>query len=106
MLAHFAFFLGGNRDRRDNPLGPIGGILVMILAPIAATLVQLAISRTLVDLQLMREFQETVIEIIQAESPETARRLVGRLKERRALRPSADLLPSLDPSERARGHVA
>lgn len=45
-LAHFAFFLGGNRDRRDNPLGPIGGILVMILAPIAATLVQLAISRS------------------------------------------------------------
>ena len=45
-LAHFAFFLGGNRDRRDNPLGPIGGILIMILAPIAATLVQLAISRS------------------------------------------------------------
>lgn len=45
-LAHFAFFFGGNRDRRDNPLGPIGGILVMILAPIAAMLVQLAISRS------------------------------------------------------------
>ena len=45
-LAHFAFFLGGNRSRRDNPLGPMGGILVMILAPIAATLVQLAISRS------------------------------------------------------------
>ncbi len=45
-LAHFAFFLGGNRDRRDNPLGPFGAILVMILAPIAATLVQLAISRS------------------------------------------------------------
>ena len=67
---------------------------------------QLASSRTLVDLQLVREFQETVIEIIQAEAPETARRLVARLKERRALRPSADLIPSLDPSERASGPLA
>jgi heat shock protein HtpX len=46
MLAHFAFFLGGSRDNRNNPLGPVGAILVMILAPIAATLVQLAISRS------------------------------------------------------------
>jgi hypothetical protein len=62
---------------------------------------QLAISRTLVDLHVMREFQETVIEIIQSEAPETARRLVARLQERRALRPSGDLMPSLDRSERA-----
>jgi heat shock protein HtpX len=46
MLANFAFFVGGRGSSRDNPLGPIGAILVMILAPIAATLVQLAISRT------------------------------------------------------------
>jgi len=45
-LAHFAMFLGGNRGQRNNPLGAVGGILVMILAPIAATLVQLAISRS------------------------------------------------------------
>ena len=45
MLAHFAFFMGGNRDR-NNPMGPIAGILVMMLAPIAAVLVQAAISRS------------------------------------------------------------
>jgi heat shock protein HtpX len=45
MLANFAFFFGGDRDRR-NPLGPIGAILIMILAPLAAMLVQMAISRT------------------------------------------------------------
>ena len=45
MLANFAFYMGGDRDRR-NPLGPIGAILIMILAPLAAMLVQLAISRT------------------------------------------------------------
>ena len=45
MLAHFAFFMGGNRDR-NNAMGPIAGILVMMLAPIAAVLVQAAISRS------------------------------------------------------------
>ncbi len=43
MLANFAFFFGNNRN---NPLGIIGTIAVMILAPIAAMLVQMAISRT------------------------------------------------------------
>jgi heat shock protein HtpX len=42
-LSQFAFFFG--RDSR-NPLGAIGTILVMILAPLAAMLVQMAISRT------------------------------------------------------------
>ena len=45
MLAHFAFFMGGSRDR-NNPLGLVGGLLVMLLAPIAAVLVQAAISRS------------------------------------------------------------
>jgi heat shock protein HtpX len=45
-LAQFAFFFGGSHDQRQNPLGPIGTILVMLLAPMAAMLVQLAISRT------------------------------------------------------------
>ncbi len=45
MLANFAFFFGGNNDR-NNPLGPIGGILIMILAPMAAMVVQMLISRT------------------------------------------------------------
>jgi heat shock protein HtpX len=44
MLANFAFFFGG-RDNR-NPLGAVGMILIMIVAPLAAALVQFAISRT------------------------------------------------------------
>jgi len=43
MLANFAFFFGG--DRR-NPLGFIGVLLVSVLAPFAAILVQMTISRT------------------------------------------------------------
>lgn len=42
MLANFALFFGNNRN---NPLGIVGTILVMILAPLAAMMVQMAISR-------------------------------------------------------------
>ncbi|MBM3512284.1 MAG: protease HtpX, partial [Alphaproteobacteria bacterium] len=45
MLANFAFLFRGG-DSRNNPLGAVGILVAMILAPIAATLVQLAISRT------------------------------------------------------------
>ncbi len=43
MLANFALFFGGSRN---NPLGLVGVIAMMILAPLAAALVQMAISRT------------------------------------------------------------
>jgi hypothetical protein len=52
---------------------------------------QLAISRTLIDLKVVREFQQIVLDAIREESPATARRIVERLKQRRALRPTADL---------------
>lgn len=45
MLANFAFFFGGSRDR-DNPLGTVGTIAMALLAPLAAGLIQMAISRT------------------------------------------------------------
>lgn len=45
MLANFAFFFGG-AGNRDNQMGAIGTIAMAILAPIAAALVQMAISRT------------------------------------------------------------
>jgi heat shock protein HtpX len=45
MLANMAFFMGGSRDR-DHPLGMVGVLLVTLLAPIAAVLVQAAISRS------------------------------------------------------------
>ncbi len=45
MLANFALFFGGRRDN-NNPLGLIGTIAMVLLAPLAALLVQMAISRT------------------------------------------------------------
>jgi heat shock protein HtpX len=44
MLASFAFFFGGHA--RNNPLGIVGVLLIAILAPVMAMLVQMAISRT------------------------------------------------------------
>ena len=44
MLANFGMFFGRGRD--NNPFGFIGVIAVMFLAPVAAALVQMAISRS------------------------------------------------------------
>jgi heat shock protein HtpX len=44
-LANFAMFFGGGNDR-ERPGGMIGTIALMIIAPIAAALVQMAISRS------------------------------------------------------------
>jgi heat shock protein HtpX len=45
MLANFAFFFGGGRNNH-NPLGIVGVLVAAIMAPIAAALVQMAVSRT------------------------------------------------------------
>ena len=45
MLAQFGLLFGGNRDS-NNGLGLIGTLVMVILAPLAAMIVQMAISRT------------------------------------------------------------
>jgi len=45
MLSYSMWFGGGSRDD-DNSPNPLGLLLTMILAPIAATVIQMAISRT------------------------------------------------------------
>ncbi|WP_350335696.1 zinc metalloprotease HtpX [Coralliovum pocilloporae] len=45
MLANFGLFFGGSRSN-NNPLGFIGVLAAAIIAPLAAMLVQMAISRT------------------------------------------------------------
>ena len=47
MLANFGMIFGSvNRDRNHSPFGPIGMILMLVLAPIAAAIVQMAVSRS------------------------------------------------------------
>jgi len=46
MMARMAFWFGGSRDDREGGGGAVGAILMMILAPIAALLIQMAVSRS------------------------------------------------------------
>jgi heat shock protein HtpX len=47
MLAQFGFLFGGrSQDGRQNPFGPIGAMVLLIVGPLAAMLVQMAISRS------------------------------------------------------------
>ncbi len=45
MLAQFGLFFGGGNNR-NNPLGAVGALLMVFLAPLAAAVVQMAVSRT------------------------------------------------------------
>ena len=44
VMARFAFWFGGDRDDRRN--NPLAGILMLVLTPLAAAVIQLVISRT------------------------------------------------------------
>ncbi len=46
MLGNFAFFLRGFGGRNNGAFGLVGALVAMIVAPIAAAMVQMAISRT------------------------------------------------------------
>ena len=46
MLANFALFFGGGSRDNNNPLGFIAVLVAAIVAPVAALLVQSAVSRT------------------------------------------------------------
>ncbi|ALE03201.1 zinc metalloprotease HtpX [Bartonella ancashensis] len=48
MLGHFALFMGGRRgaSRNSHGIGVLGSVVAMFVAPFAAMLVQMAISRT------------------------------------------------------------
>ncbi len=61
-LARFAFFFGGS-DERNNPLGPFAFLFAWILAPIAAAIIQMAVSRS-------REYQADESGAILSHDPE------------------------------------
>ena len=44
MLAQFGFFFGGRNN--NSPFGAVGAIIAMLVAPLAAAMVQMAVSRT------------------------------------------------------------
>ena len=61
-LAYMVFFFGGSDDN-DSPLGAIGFILLWLVAPLAAGLIQMAVSRS-------REYQADESGAILSQDPE------------------------------------
>ncbi len=89
MLARFAFFFGGlgGDDDRDNPLGAAGALLFIILAPIAALLIQMAISRS-------REFEADATGARLAGSPYGLARALEKLERGTARLPMREADPA------------
>lgn len=74
----------------------LADVLVKLSAEVRAQVrLEHDISRTLIDMHVVREFQRTVFGVISEESPEAGRRILARLKEQQALRRSVEL-PTLD----------
>ncbi len=71
-LAYMSMWFGGSRDNDDEP-NPLVGLLLMIFAPVAATLVQLAISRS-------REYEADRLGAELAGSPHGLARALERLE--------------------------
>jgi heat shock protein HtpX len=70
-LAHIAFFMGGRRNNREGG-NPLVAILMMVLAPLAAMLIQLAISRS-------REYQADKAGAELSGSPKSLASALGKL---------------------------
>lgn len=85
-LANFALFFGGDRDR---PGGLIGTIAIMLLAPIAAALVQMAISRG-------REYEADRVGAEISGDPEALARALQKIEgwSRRIMNPTAERNPA------------
>ena len=85
-LANFALFFGGDRDR---PGGLIGTLAIMLLAPIAAALVQMAISRG-------REYEADRVGAEISGDPEALARALQKIEgwSRRIMNPTAERNPA------------
>jgi heat shock protein HtpX len=70
-LAYMAFFFGGDDD--ESPLGAVGFVLVWLVAPLAAGLIQLAVSRS-------REYQADESGAILSHDPEALASALTRLE--------------------------
>lgn len=85
-LAYFGFFFGGSRDERDNGSG-FGALLAIILGPIAALLLQAAISRS-------REFSADATGAVITHNPLALASALRKLERGAQVRPM-DVQPAM-----------
>lgn len=86
-LARFALFFGGGDD--DNPLGAFGLIFAWLLAPIAAAIIQMAVSRS-------REYQADESGAILSRDPDA---LASALRKLEATAKQVPVPASVSPAE-------
>jgi heat shock protein HtpX len=84
-VGRMAFFFGDRRDDRDERGGALGGLVMMIVAPIAAMLIQMAISRS-------REYSADEASAKYMGSPEPLIHALGQLER------GVERVPMYDPS--------
>ena len=90
-LARFALFFGGGNDR-NNPLGGLGILFAWILAPIAAAIIQMAVSRS-------REYQADESGAILSHDPEALASALRKLEQ------TARQVPAPDTVSPAQAHL-
>jgi heat shock protein HtpX len=88
-LARFALFFGGGDDRNGSPFGMFGLLFAWLLAPIAATIIQMAVSRS-------REYQADESGALLSHDPEA---LASALRKLDAAARQVPVPPSVSPAE-------
>jgi heat shock protein HtpX len=73
-LARFALFFGGGDDRNGSPFGAFGILFAWILAPLAAAIIQMAVSRS-------REYQADESGAILSHDPDALASALRKLEE-------------------------
>lgn len=73
-LARMAFWFGGARDERENPFGPFAFLVAWLLAPLAAALIQMAVSRS-------REYQADESGAVLSRDPEALASALRKLEQ-------------------------
>jgi heat shock protein HtpX len=87
-LARFALFFGGGSDR-NNPLGAFGALFAWILAPLAAAIIQMAVSRS-------REYQADESGAILSHDPDA---LASALQKLEATAKQVPVPASVSPAQ-------
>ena len=99
LLSRFAFFFGGGDDR-DNNFGLIGMLIAWILAPLAAAVIQMAVSRS-------REYQADESGAHLSHDPEALASALRKLEmaSKRVPPPASGAHVHRQPLQRAQGAV-